>query len=55
MKSPIKNVRMVLKKFIEHTFQFLVGALLHMINYILSLWINVYSDYMKPAVCQYYV
>jgi hypothetical protein len=48
LKSP-KNVHILFKVFIEHTFQFLVEAVLYIISFILCCSMNVQNNDMTPA------
>jgi hypothetical protein len=46
---------MVLREFIEYTFQFLKEAVFHKISFILRWGMNIQNNDMTPATSQYYV
>jgi hypothetical protein len=46
---------MVFTEFIKYTFQFLIEAVFHNINFILCWGMNIQNNNMKPATSQYYV
>jgi hypothetical protein len=43
------------REFIEHTFEFLMEAVLHIIDVIISWFLNVQNNGMTPAISKYYV
>jgi hypothetical protein len=45
----------VFRELIEHPFQFLIEAVLHIIIFILCWGMNVQNNDMTPATSQYYV
>jgi hypothetical protein len=46
---------MLFREFIKHTFQFLVKAILHIFNFVLSRSRDIQNNKMKPVSFQYYV
>jgi hypothetical protein len=47
---------MAFREFIEHMFQFLIEAVLHIINFMLCLGMNIQNNDMTPVnllVCMY--
>jgi hypothetical protein len=45
---------MVFREFIKHMFQFLIEAVLHIINFVLWWGVDVQNNNMNSATCHHY-